>query len=74
MYVSARENISILLGYIGPWPYDRFHVMEHMTMAVDRSRRHEWNMLRESGRMREATNLKGQRFLLLRNHDNLYMA
>ncbi|MBE6519313.1 MAG: ISL3 family transposase [Thermoplasmata archaeon] len=52
--------------------YDRFHVMEHMTMAVDRSRRHEWNMLRESGRMREATNLKGQRFLLLRNHDNLY--
>jgi len=53
--------------------YDRFHVMEHMTMAVDRSRRHEWNMLRESGRMREATNLKGQRFLLLRNHDNLYM-
>lgn len=53
--------------------YDRFHVMEHMTMAVDRSRRHEWNMLREQGRLKEATDLKGQRFLLLRNHDNLYL-
>jgi len=51
--------------------YDRFHVMEHMSMAVDRSRRHEWNMLRENGRLKEATDLKGQRFILLRNNENL---
>lgn len=51
--------------------YDRFHVMEHMTMAVDRARRHEWNLLREAGRLKDATNLKGQRFLLLRNNGNL---
>ena len=51
--------------------YDRFHVMEHMSMAVDRSRRHEWNMLKENGRLKEATDLKGQRFLLLRNNENL---
>lgn len=51
--------------------YDRFHVMEHMTKAVDSARRHEWNMLREDGRLKEATDLKGQRFLLLRNNGNL---
>ena len=51
--------------------YDRFHVMEHMTLAVDKARRHEWNVLRESGRLKEATYLKGQRFLLLKNIGNL---
>ena len=51
--------------------YDRFHVMQHMSKAVDATRRAEWNMLRESGRLKEATDIKGQRFLLLRNIDNL---
>ena len=51
--------------------YDRFHVMEHMSRAVDASRRHEWNVLRENGRLKEATDLKGQRFVLLKNTENL---
>lgn len=51
--------------------YDRFHVMEHMTLAVDKARRDEWNRLRQSGRSIDASNLKGQRFLLLKNNENL---
>lgn len=27
--------------------YDRYHVIQHMSLAVDRARRHEWNVLRE---------------------------
>ena len=51
--------------------YDRYHVMQHMSLAVDRARRHEWNVLREGGRLKDATKLKGQRFVLLRNVENL---
>lgn len=51
--------------------YDRFHVMEHMTLAVDKARRDEWNRLRHDGKTKEASDLKGQRFLLLRNNVNL---
>ena len=29
--------------------YDRYHVIQHMSLAVDRARRHEWNVLREGG-------------------------
>lgn len=51
--------------------YDRFHVMQHMSKSLDATRRAEWNMLREDGRLSEASDIKGQRFLLLRNNDNL---
>jgi len=33
---------------------DKYHVMQHMSLAVDRARRHEWNVLREEGRLKEA--------------------
>ena len=51
--------------------YDRYHVIQHMSLAVDRARRHEWNVLREGGRLKDATKLKGQRFVLLRDVENL---
>lgn len=51
--------------------YDRFHVMEHMSLCIDKTRRTEWNRLRKNGKLTEATDLKGQRFLLLKNNVNL---
>lgn len=75
-FICCDMGTGFLSGISKEFPdavvtYDRFHVMQHMTMAVDRARRHEWNVLREEGRLKEATDLKGQRFLLLRNNDNL---
>lgn len=50
--------------------FDRFHVVRHMTDAVNEVRRREYsNLLRAQEEERKA--LKGQRFLLLRNHKDL---
>lgn len=75
-YICCDMGKGFISGIENEFPdaivtYDRFHVMEHMTLAVDKARRHEWNVLRENGRLKEATDLKGQRFLLLRNKGNL---
>jgi len=52
--------------------YDRFHVMEHMMMAVDRSRRNASDATGHKGRRCESSDMLGQRFVLLKNHDDLH--
>lgn len=50
---------------------DTFHVIGWATDALDEVRRGEWNRLRRSGGAGAAKALKGLRFLLLRNWENL---
>ncbi len=50
---------------------DTFHVIGWATNALDEVRRSEWNALRRSGGASAAKALKGLRFLLLRNWENL---
>ena len=50
---------------------DTFHVISWATDALDEVRRNEWNQLRRSGGAAAAKTLKGLRFLLLRNWENL---
>ena len=50
---------------------DTFHVISWATDALDEVRRGEWNQLRRSGAAAAAKTLKGLRFLLLRNWENL---
>ncbi|MDQ3575946.1 MAG: ISL3 family transposase [Actinomycetota bacterium] len=50
---------------------DTFHVVSWATDALDEVRRGEWNALRRSGGATAAKALKGLRFLLLRNWENL---
>lgn len=50
---------------------DTFHVVSWATDALDEVRRGEWNQLRRSGGAAAAKSLKGLRFLLLRNWENL---
>jgi transposase len=50
---------------------DTFHVISWATDALDEVRRGEWNQLRRSGGAAAAKTLKGLRFLLLRNWENL---
>lgn len=50
---------------------DTFHVVSWATDALDEVRRGEWNALRRSGGAAAAKALKGLRFLLLRNWENL---
>jgi transposase len=50
---------------------DTFHVISWATDALDEVRRGEWNALRRSGGAKAAKALKGLRFLLLRNWENL---
>jgi len=50
---------------------DTFHVVGWATDALDEVRRGEWNRLRRSGGAGAAKELKGLRFLLLRNWENL---
>ena len=50
---------------------DTFHVIAWATDALDEVRRGEWNQLRRSGGAAAAKTLKGLRFLLLRNWENL---
>ena len=50
---------------------DTFHVIGWATDALDAVRRDEWNALRRSGGAKAAKALKGLRFLLLRNWENL---
>lgn len=50
---------------------DTFHVIGWATDALDEVRRGEWNALRRSGSAQAAKALKGLRFLLLRNWENL---
>jgi transposase len=50
---------------------DTFHVISWATDALDEVRRGEWNQLRRSGDAAAAKSLKGLRFLLLRNWENL---
>lgn len=50
---------------------DTFHVIAWASDALDEVRRGEWNALRRSGGAAAAKALKGLRFLLLRNWENL---
>jgi transposase len=50
---------------------DTFHVVSWATKAVDEVRREEWNTLRRSGAGDAAKAVKGLRWLLLRNWENL---
>ena len=50
---------------------DTFHVISWATDALDEVRRGEWNQLRRHGGAAAAKTLKGLRFLLLRNWENL---
>ncbi|MDQ3544442.1 MAG: ISL3 family transposase [Actinomycetota bacterium] len=50
---------------------DTFHVVSWATDALDEVRRGEWNELRRAGGAQAAKTLKGLRFLLLRNWENL---
>lgn len=50
---------------------DTFHVIGWATDAVDEVRREEWNTLRRSNNANKAKQVKGLRWLLLRNWENL---
>lgn len=50
---------------------DTFHLVGWATEALDQVRRDEWNELRRRGGLKAARELKGMRFLLLRNWENL---
>jgi transposase len=50
---------------------DTFHVIKWATDALDEVRRAEWNELRQRGGATAAKELKGMRWLLLRNWENL---
>jgi transposase len=50
---------------------DTFHVISWATDALDEVRRGEWNQLRNSGGAAAAKTLKGLRWLLVRNWENL---
>jgi transposase len=50
---------------------DTFHVIGWATRALDEVRRHEWNRLRRTGGARAARQVKGLRWILLRNWQNL---
>lgn len=50
---------------------DTFHVIGWATDAVDQVRRDEWNRLRQAGGATAAKQMKGMRFLFLRNWENL---
>lgn len=50
---------------------DTFHVIGWATRALDDVRRHEWNRLRRTGGARAARQVKGLRWILLRNWQNL---
>lgn len=50
---------------------DTFHLVQWATTALDQVRRDEWNRLRRQGGAQAAKELKGVRFLLLRNWENL---
>jgi transposase len=53
---------------------DTFHVIQWATDALDEVRRAEWNTLRQHGGADAAKQLKGMRWLLLRNWENLSRA
>lgn len=53
---------------------DTFHLVGWATDALDEVRRGEWNALRRSGGAKAAKTLKGLRFVLLRNWENLTAA
>jgi transposase len=50
---------------------DTFHVVGWATKALDECRRAEWNRLRERGGAQAATQVKGLRWILLRNWEHL---
>jgi transposase len=50
---------------------DTFHLVSWANDALDLVRRSEWNKLRSTGSSKSAKSVKGLRFLLLRNWENL---
>lgn len=50
---------------------DPFHLVSWATKALDEVRRGEWNTLRRTGGAHAAKQMKGMRWLLLRNWENL---
>lgn len=50
---------------------DTFHVIGWATTALDEVRREQWNVLRRTGGASAAKELKGLRWVLLRNWENL---
>lgn len=50
---------------------DTFHVVKWATDAVDETRRAQWRTLRQTGSIESVKEVKGLRWLLLRNFENL---
>jgi transposase len=50
---------------------DPFHVVQLATQALDEIRRHVWNQARKHGDAQEAKRLKGARFAVWKNPENL---
>ena len=50
---------------------DPFHVVAWVTAALDKVRRATWNKLRKRGRTNQATSMKGSRWVLLKNPEDL---
>ena len=50
---------------------DPFHVVAWVTAALDKVRRATWNKLRKGGRRKQATSMKGSRWVLLKNPEDL---
>lgn len=50
---------------------DPFHVVAWATKALDRVRRTAWNKLRKRGRTKQAESMKGSRWVLLKNPEDL---
>lgn len=65
MSAAYRRVIEQRLGH-AELVFDRFHVQQLVSAAVDRTRREEWQRLRRSGRGAEATSIKGSRWVLLK--------
>jgi transposase len=62
--VKARAPQAVLC-------LDPFHVVEWATDAVDTVRRDMWNTLRSKGNTTQASNVKGLRWAVLKNPENL---
>jgi transposase len=71
---DGAEWIHTVVGHKAPNAtvcLDTFHIIKWATDAVDKTRRDEWNTLRRSGSATAAKEIKGLRWLLLRNWENL---
>lgn len=71
---DAAEWIATVVAERAPQAVlclDPFHVVQWATDALDKVRRGLWNELRRTGRSEQAKTLKGSRWALIRNPDDL---